>query len=565
MQVRNTEDLKRILNLPRRSSDGDYSKLVRDLTELLRTEKGTMTLRPVQALALHDIGVNGGALLPIGVGEGKTLIFALAAYILDAKRPMGLLPAGLIQKTERELRILSQHWLIPTTLRLYSYDMLGRSSAADELDNYSPDAIICDEVHRLKNSGAACTRRVARYMAKNRSTSFVGMSGTIMRDSIRDFAPALFWALKEKAPLPLDPHELDEWSSAIEEPKASRYGEEIERTKPGALLSLCSPEELTKDEVTAVRSGFRRRLVETPGVVATGGKGEHVGASIRITGKTYKLKPVSDEHFARLRNAMVTPDGWELLNGVDVWRHAKELAIGFHSIWDPRPPSDWLDPRKRWGAFVRAILSGSRTLDSPEQVETAVLAGKIDDGGALADWAGVKETYTPNIVEIWHDDTVIKIVSDWAKKPGIVWTEHVFFAKRLAEETGMPYYGPQGLNAAGQYIEDSTAPTIIASTDANRDGKNLQHKWSRNLMVGPPDGWDAFQQCVARTHRPGQQADEVTVDVLLGCREHIKAWRGIEAGTVAAKDTIGGMPKLLLADVIFPDEFELSGLRGNMW
>jgi hypothetical protein len=198
-------------------------------------------------------------------------------------------------------------------------------------------------------------------------------------------------------------------------------------------------------------------------------------------------------------------------------------------------------------------------------VRQAVEAGRIDDDGLLAAWQAVEPTYTPNVVEIWHDESVLKLCASWGKKPGIIWTDHRFFAERLSRDTGLPYYGAQGLDAAGVYIEDSPSPTIIASIDANRDGKNLQHRWSRNLLVGPPDGWDALQQTIARTHRPGQKADEVIVDVLVGCREHVNAWQRAVAGTHAARDTVGGTPKLLLADVTFPSDDEIRRFVGARW
>ncbi len=711
--VKNTAEFRRVLNLPRRT-EAEHAELAAEMTALLKRPGGTMALRPVQALALHDIASHGGGFLPIGVGEGKTLIFALAGFVLGAKKPMGLLPAGLIEKTERELRELAKHWLVPTNLRLFSYEMLGREQAAEELDQYEPDAFIGDEIHRLKNLSAACTRRVARRMAKHPKTPFVGMSGTVMRDSVHDFAHILFWCLKERAPLPMESHELDDWAGVLDEPKATRFGEEPERTEPGALLELCSAEELREQPYTAARLGFRRRLTETPGVVATAGDGENVGSSISLTGHVYKMSSATDEHFHRLRSAMQTPDGWELMSGVDVWRVSRELALGLHYVrvdrgryrqWladlpkssgstarnttrnttsgtgnvslpsnargerqtksgteliargisratksstapkqgqeislstalqslsgscsgmnseaaaqyvneqlasstsitaigqdvlegffaDPaikhlgfsttmskhyrelfdiflptaRPPREWLEPRKEWCSFVRAYLSRSRTLDSPEQVEQAVLAGKIDDQGLLDKWLAVEPTYQPETVPVWHDDSVLRVCAAWMKKPGIVWVDNTFFGAALSLLTGIPYYGAQGLDASGRYIEDSDSKTIIASIDANRDGKNLQHKWSRNLIVSPPEGWDVWQQCIARTHRPGQKADEVIVDVLFGCREHASAWRKAVAGTIAAKDTVGGTPKLMLADVSgIPSDDEFARFGGSRW
>lgn len=575
--VKATAEFKRIFDMPRRPTTG-HAELARQMTEALRRPGGKQTLRETQALALHDIAIQGGGFLPVGVGKGKTLISLLAPLVLESKAPLLLLPATLIENAERAMRVdYGPHWVIPTNIRIVSYEKLGLEAYAKLIEQYEPDLIVADEAHRLKNlGGAACARRIARWMAANPRTRFVAMSGTVMRDKIDDFTHLLFWALKDRAPLPMDPGELAQWGASIDEPKMNRFGQVIDQMQPGALLQLCSADERINAPITAARLGFRRRLCETPGVVEAAGDGDDdVGASIRITGQVYPLPEESDKRFADLRGAMLTPDGHELLTGVEVWRHARELALGFHSIWDPRPPPEWLEPRKKWGAFVRAYLGASRTLDTPDQVRQGVEAGFIDDDGKLEAWAKVEETYTPNVVEIWHDDSVLKLVAKWAKKsPGIVWTKHVFFADRLAELTGLPYFRQGGIDAGGRYIEDADcSKSIIASIDANRDGKNLQgnreRKWkgfSRNLFVGPPDGWDALQQALGRTHRSGQEADEVTADVMLGCREHMNAWRSAVAGTYAARDTIGGTPKLLLADLSgFPTDDELGRFVGSRW
>ncbi len=70
---------------------------------------------------------------------------------------------------------------------------------------------------------------------------------------------------------------------------------------------------------------------------------------------------------------------------------------------------------------------------------------------------------------------------------------------------------------------------------------------------------------IGRTHRPGQKADSVEIDVLWGCTEHVNAWRNALAGTYAARDTTGSDDpaayKLLLADVVIPDTSRLGGAR----
>lgn len=184
--VEYTAEFQRISSLPRRQwTDPDLAYLASELTSLLRTPAGAQTLRPVQALALHDAAINGGLFGPIGVGEGKTLITLLLPLVLELQRPLLLLPAALIEKTKREWlgpdpKAYARHWRIPNTLRMFSYDLLGRVQAADELERYQPDGIICDEVHRLKNRRAAVTRRVARYMHDRPYTKFCGLSGSVM-------------------------------------------------------------------------------------------------------------------------------------------------------------------------------------------------------------------------------------------------------------------------------------------------------------------------------------------------------------------------------------------------
>ena len=64
---------------------------------------------------------------------------------------------------------------------------------------------------------------------------------------------------------------------------------------------------------------------------------------------------------------------------------------------------------------------------------------------------------------------------------------------------------------------------VVASIDANREGKNLQGHWYRNLVTTPPTTATWWEQLIGRTHRRGQASDEVHVDVLMGCRENYDA------------------------------------------
>jgi hypothetical protein len=164
--IRRSPELDRILRLPRRDPNGeDLEQLAHDMTQLLKLPEGTQKLRPIQALALRDIAICGGLFGPIPVGFGKSLISFLSFYVADSVRPLLVLPAALLAKTERERKQYAKHWLIPE-IRLCSYELLGRVQGAQILETYKPDMIVLDEGHRARNKHAAVTRRLSRYIGR---------------------------------------------------------------------------------------------------------------------------------------------------------------------------------------------------------------------------------------------------------------------------------------------------------------------------------------------------------------------------------------------------------------
>ncbi len=543
--VQHTACLRRVLSLPRRNwSEDEAAALAAELTSLLRTPTGTMQLRPIQAVALAEIGTYGGAFLPIRVGGGKTLVSLLAAYVVDAKRPLLVLPAKLIAKTRRAFAELSRHWKLPP-IRIESYELLGRVQAADLLDRYQPDLIILDEAHRAKNPRAAVTRRLFRYLSKH-TARLVAMTGTMMRRSLHDFAHILRRALgEENAPVPKTHNETEEWAAAIDDIKGDR------QVGVGALRRLLDDGE--DPSVENARHGFRRRLVSTPGVVATDERFE--GASLSITAVRPPPSAAINRALFNLRATWTLPNGQPLALGVDVWRHALEMALAFYYVWDPPPPKDWLTARKEWCAVARKILgSNRRALDSELQVANAV-----DDGHypyavpALEAWREVRDTFRPKNVPVWFDDSVINYCAEWARKPGLIWCGHVAFATRLSEVAGIPYYGAKGLDAKGRPIPEFGEPgcgegAAVVSVKANNEGRNLQ-MWCRNLIVGPPSSGLEWEQILGRTHRDGQPADEVEVDVLVTCDEHVEDTEKAISNAGCIEAMQGQAQKLRYADV----------------
>lgn len=563
--VRLNDEVRRVEALPRRDWSTSAERLADELTSILRTSRGTMRLRAAQAVALYEIGTVGGLFGALRCGAGKTLISLLAPEVGFAERPLLLVPASLVSKTKRDMAVLQYHWRLPPFVRIMSYEWLGRVQAATALDDYAPDMIIADEVHRLKNPQAAVTRRVRRYMSNNPDTKFVGMSGTITKRSLKDFAHIMRWSLPPAdAPIPRWHADLELWADALDERKG-----QIRRADPGALRVLCNEEEErlwdAGEPRRAARQGFRRRMVDTPGVVAT--TETPIDATLIVSGIEPKIPASIDEAFKTLRRRYRTPDGWPIADGLSMFRHARELALGFYYVWNPRPPRYWLTARTEWCAYVRRVLRHSRKLDTELQVRQWVDKTAPDDGiELLEDWLEVRGDFEPNTEARWIDDSVVEFCAAWAKRQrGIVWTEHRCFGERVAELSGLPYYGRKGLDARGRYIEDHPAgKPFVASVQSNGTGRNLQ-PWSRNLITSMLANGLQTEQLFSRTHRDGQEADEVLFDILISCAEHVGAFWQAMNDAQFVHDLHGTPQKLLDADVDVPTADSIAFRSGVRW
>lgn len=582
-EIGDSADLVRILKIPRRLvTPEDDARLADELTEILRVDgrcggvegknglctvcKNPMRLRPIQGRALYELGKWKRLFGIIRVGGGKTLISLLAPFVVGAKSPILLLPASLIEKTEHERMRLAKHWRVAKNLSFISYEKLGRLEGAELLEFRKPDLILGDEGHRMKNPKAACTKRMKRRM-KNAPDTPVGIfSGTMIKGgTIKAFAHLLKWTHKNDAPIPLHDGELQEWAAALDE------GTNFNRPRPGKLLSLANHEderEADGDELRVARRGLHRRLVETPGVVSTGG--DQVACSLYVRELTYKPNDATDANFKKLRNTWQTPDGWTLSMATEVWRVARELSLGFHGVWDPRPPQEWLNARKEWAAFVRHTLSHSRSIDSELQVANACARGEIDSGGTFNAWQEIRNEFRIIPKDVWHDTTALEVCEKWMSAgPGIVWVDHVFFGEELARRTGVAYFREGGLDKKGNSIEvlsqqikegREKVRSVILSGPANQTGRNLQ-PWDRNLFTACPGAAD-LEQRIGRTHRDGQESDQVTVDILVSCIEHVQSWHKAVSEAEMTRDTIGDAPKILIADVTFPSE-DAAVMRGG--
>ncbi len=560
--------------MPRRSwTPAELEALTDKMTALLKTPKGKQRLRPIQALALWEMGTYGGLLGPIGVGSGKELICYLAPRVMFSRHPILLMPAHLVKRSiEIELPGYSEDWRVPTNLRIQSFQMLGQANRADMLTpcGIKHDLFVINECHRIKNQNAAVTRRVVRHMKNFPEARVVAVSGTMLAHSLMDFAHIARWCVKP-CPLPNSYHELKEWSDALDEKPSS-----FNQREPGALLSLCNEEELKHPPLQAARMGFRRRLTETAGVVATEGGDDVANAqgdpiTLTVRALHYEQDPIVEQHFKKLREEWATPSGWQFSVAMGVWRHARTLALGLHREWDPPPEGGpegpWCLARSAWKKFVRTAIKESRgdhVLDSELQVTNACLKAALDDS-ALKAWLAIQPSYTPISRAVFHDTAALDVCQKWALEKGVIYTDDVKFAEELARRTGCRYFGAGGVDKTGLEIEKADPSTcVIASRVANSTGRNLQ-AWNRALITSCPHNALELEQLLGRHHRHGQKHD-VVFEVMLGCRENYDGWmRSLDLARMT-KDTLGSSQKLLIAKAEdFPSEFEMSLRQGHKW
>lgn len=579
-----SKDVDRVVHLPRRiwHKDPTLEEFTDELTESLKTPLGEMRLWTTQAYVLHDLYLFGGCLAPVRVAGGKTLISALAAEMLDASRPMLVVPSAHISsgKTSRELHEYRKHFRFPLDkIVLESYQHLGRISGARALDAYSPDLLILDECHYVKNRSAAVTKRVRKYInqarKEGRPLAVLAMSGTITTRSLHDYYRILKWCVPHLLCLPAHENELKDWADAIDEKvPLSR------RIRPGALEALFTDEERAlSDPLKAVRRAYGRRLTETPGVVAS--IEAPSGVSLVVTAVEPKYRRTSAVHetpcyrceqtgkflgslclfckgkgkraytvdiagaFRRLREAGETPDGQPIPDRVGAWRHAREIACGFFYRWHPPPPAEWMLTRQAWYKFVRATLSRARRIESMLQVKQ-----ENEDNPLLKKWLEVKPLYDPKKHQqaVWIDDGCIDLAADWlANGAGICWVEHRAFGRRLSDRTGIPYCGAGGRDAQGIAADEHKGP-IICSIRTIGEGFNMQH-YSRNLVVSCDPNGKRWEQVMGRTDRPGQKEDEITFEVVFACREQWEGFLQARNDGTYAQDTLKQAQKLAYADI----------------
>lgn len=560
--VGDSRDLRRVLALPRRLRPDDAQLAL--WAEYIKQELGTglsqcecesrfkrrccANLLPVQAWALYEAATVGGLLGPIGVGHGKTLLDLLTPMVVEnCKTAVLLLPPNLkAQMLEVDWHFYGQHWKLPNlaggrwivpgrpTLHVVAFSELSGSRATDLLERLRPDVVVVDEAHSVRNRTAARTKRFRRYIEKHTPRLFA-WSGTLTSRSLKDYADLSNFALGEGSPTPLHFPTVEEWAGHLD---PSDF-----RSPPGRLSQFGDD----------ARVGFAKWVVDTRGVVSSGDTAS-CQASLVIAERPLETPSIVQEHIDALETSWTRPDGEELVDAMSVGRCARELSCGFYYRWrfprkEPREVIErWFTARKEWNKELREKLKLSRPhMDSPLLCAKAAIRwykgythvehnedGSVHErrvvpprstNGPLPvwpsicwpEWEEVRNTVHHETEPVWLSDFLVEDCLAWlAEGPGLLWYEFDGLARRLLERQRLD--GNQSVHA-GPGSEGNTrvlrltgAEAVIASIRAHGTGKNLQ-QFSRNLVANPPSSGSEWEQLIGRTHRQGQSADEVSIEV----------------------------------------------------
>lgn len=540
-------------------------------------EAGWRLFRP-QAAALDAYDRHGGLFAPIAVGWGKTLItlrIASMAYAKGIKRILLLMPSQVYtQLIKRDIEWARQHvplgvpfvYMGRTTQErrralsrkkqgcfLLPYSCLSTRDTEDVLEAMDPQLILADEVHKLRNPRAACSRRIRKFV-DSRRPQFCGLSGTITSKSVMDYYHLMRSALGDNCPLPLAKNVAHEWGSALDS------GAMPSQAQTGPILPLVDWAqgnfeigELSRD-VTGFRTAYRLRLNSAPGVVASGD--DEIGVSLVM-----KQEHVVGEgpDYDKLRDLVldvetlwVTPDGDELEHAMLKWKWMFELSSGFYNqlYW---PEAEWVvghgaaraatlkdaeddlelakAHHKLHQVYARE-LRGWLQLHARKGIDTPMLVGANMATHGARDvtrvlyqaWTEQREARFDGMPErqsraVRVCDYKLKAAVKWAHQHvthgAILWVHSkeigIWLTELLAAEGLDPLHCPAGNKANSEIIDpDNANRIVVASITAHGTGKNLQH-FSEQYVVQWPRHAPAAEQLLGRTHRNGQQADELIV------------------------------------------------------
>lgn len=522
------------------------------LTPLLVTPRGRAEgarLVNNQGTALRELSEIGGGYFQLPVGEGKTLVTFLAPYVVEAKRPMLIVPPGLREDTWDKFQAYSRHWVShnPPT-RVLGYNEFTFDENVDLFAQLRPDFVMFDEADKTSNQGGSIAKRFDRYQVESGCGSLF-VTGTGTRFSMHQMSHFLVWSLQAGAPWPLDPDESEAWAAAYDEkPAKFSFGPRGQRTRVGVLVDLAPIERQPNMlEQERARLALQKRLKSTPGVIIS--DKDSCDQPLTIELRCAPADAELDARFDFFRNEEQTPDEWDMVDSLDRYNHETQLGQGLYFRIDPRPPEEYVEARRACARFIRAKIDrtthSKRPLDTPEAVKKA-----FRDHPLIVQWF---DEYEPSLklksIPTWLSASVVHAAAKYAREHVcLVWSSFEVVGEAIAKAAGLKYYGPGGMSAEGGYI--GRAPTdrsAVLSIAANLRGRNLQG-FNDNYIVGMPPSARDCEQLLGREHRQGQKRP-VNAVVLLTSGLSLYSFKMAKREAEFVRQTQGQSQKILRAKV----------------
>lgn len=534
-------EIAQILALPRRR----YRAKAK-FTKRLRLHRGAPDLLPAQEVFLaacedaartwfDDENGGPGVLGLMSCGSGKTLALQLAPLAFGSKRPLILTEASLVAQLADDIKLWQEHY--PCSAReTLSYGKLSHRAYSNVLFELAPDLILADEGHNIGRETSARHKRLFRYLCANPACRLVVVTGTLMKRSLYDMASIAGLCLRGWSPLPFGTT-LESWASVMDvggEPSAH------DRARVRSLVAWAPRQSRRATARTRARIALRHRLETCPGVVVTSGPLD-VEVSLRLRLQEPKSYKALDE----LEGAWVLPDGTELVDSIEVYRHRRTLRLGFYYRYRPETcNADWFAARKRWMGVVRGSVAYGG-FDSPYFVEQAAELGQLRSGALSVwqDWKKIRAKVSPPETEsIWvaKHRAINLVLQFWDDQETgrIVWAESGALFDLFEQIEPEAVY-----RAGGRPPTDGRTALVSMAYSRGWNHENGSTLYDTALMLQPPTGADMMEQLLARHHRK-HQTNDVDVTFYGTSLERYK----MNQGATALSQITGNTQRFLLAD-----------------
>lgn len=437
------------------------------------------------------------------------------------------------------------------------YSLLSTTDSSEVLDMIRPQLIVADEAQNIKDRSAARTKRVLAYIEDHKPLGAC-LSGTITSKSIRDYWHLSRWCLGNNNPLPNTPSMAAEWAAILDAEMGNAPLPESASSGPLAPLVSWANDLDPASKYPKTRTGFRKayqlRLVTAPGVTAP-------PENEIATGLVFENRPVEDHKAApnwqklddlmkKVEDEWVTPNGDEIDHAIHKWKWLYELSAGFYNelswptahVYASRKSisineaEDILHRAKIHHALGQDYHKALRSFlqyHSQPGLDTPFLVGQSmhqhgdrdvpsDLYHAWTDWKDADFEDRPD-----RDSTAVRVCPykinqavEWAKRlpkraGGIIWVYHQEIGLWAYEElrrAGIEaVHCPAGNQGSERILDKNNASkVVVASLTGHGTGKNLQH-FQHQFVLQWPRSETLCEQFVGRTHRNGQQADEIVV------------------------------------------------------